>query len=717
MPVTNPYSFWSDDLVILHLSDLHAGSPDAWWCRPAGPYGREIRYEPATHEAIIEALMSLTPPVDRLDAIVVSGDFANRAEPQEFEAAEELLRGLRDAAERCFCTKPLLVLVPGNHDVSWAADRAAASANRSPSERDEAKLVAYRAFAERVGAQVDGARKNWARVPPRKENKRPVWIVGLSSCVREGHEPHQHYGYVGYNQLAEVFARRDPTVSPWDLQLAVFHHAISLNAPTLPLPPSGDPGALSAAENAIVRQYSNLLQGAEATLRFLGSHGIRAVLHGHQHYDAPIHASIVSEDPSNPWEVGGITMLGAGSAGLEAQSEGQIGPTAFQVLRFYSVFTDWQVITHRVVLKTQGRFSPLLEFAHDRTPRCAPLLSMRSHAHYRDLLMMALSQGAQKRPPIPEIDAFPLVRIDHWPRLCMDPSGLHRPVVAPSAAIAYWCAQSPYNAVKTYGVLHAKKAADARIELNLNQIRMVEALSTWLFSSAERKDAALRAQGLDGLFATINREDAGALRLGMNFAGLVRDQNGEIWLIVHRRSADVAWERGTIFLTFGGGVRESHLSTEEIHEQVPRAEPPFATATRRELFCETGMTIPGEVFPVALYLDIVSSSLNVVSTGWLRNEEVKRWDFEDDFAASLVRPDGGKSIRAARIELATAGRDRWESMSKGWFAVGGGQTTSAGGDPAVALNHLAKRILEAAVEDRWPWLVRMILKGACTPLV
>lgn len=73
--------------VLAHVSDLH--------------FGRE---EPELTAGLLAALRELGP-----EAIVVSGDFTQRAKKRQFRAAREFLRELPKV--------PMLV-VPGNHDVS-----------------------------------------------------------------------------------------------------------------------------------------------------------------------------------------------------------------------------------------------------------------------------------------------------------------------------------------------------------------------------------------------------------------------------------------------------------------------------------------------------------------------------------------------------------------------------------------------------------------------
>lgn len=75
---------------VLHLSDIHCGHPFV-----------------SQHVAAAERVATSS----RWNAIVVSGDFSQRAREHEFEQAREILERFRGVA-------PTLV-VPGNHDTAW----------------------------------------------------------------------------------------------------------------------------------------------------------------------------------------------------------------------------------------------------------------------------------------------------------------------------------------------------------------------------------------------------------------------------------------------------------------------------------------------------------------------------------------------------------------------------------------------------------------------
>jgi len=74
-------------LTLLHVSDLHFGPP----------------YVPAIGEALLRSAAELRP-----DIVVASGDFTQRAKPEQFAAAREFLHALPPVP---------LVTTPGNHDI------------------------------------------------------------------------------------------------------------------------------------------------------------------------------------------------------------------------------------------------------------------------------------------------------------------------------------------------------------------------------------------------------------------------------------------------------------------------------------------------------------------------------------------------------------------------------------------------------------------------
>lgn len=96
--------------TVLHLSDLHFGTEEQallWYEQLA----EDLREQQCTE----------------LDAVILSGDIANRSTPEEFAAArvflEKLMKEFQLAPRR-------LVMVPGNHDLNWELSRKAYSLHR-----------------------------------------------------------------------------------------------------------------------------------------------------------------------------------------------------------------------------------------------------------------------------------------------------------------------------------------------------------------------------------------------------------------------------------------------------------------------------------------------------------------------------------------------------------------------------------------------------------
>lgn len=91
---------------MLFLSDIHVKSDDA-----ARMYLTQIKTD------LIAEL-----DVRSLNYIIVSGDLTDKAYDREYEAADILLSGL---CERFQVERDHVLLVPGNHDVDWAASKGA----------------------------------------------------------------------------------------------------------------------------------------------------------------------------------------------------------------------------------------------------------------------------------------------------------------------------------------------------------------------------------------------------------------------------------------------------------------------------------------------------------------------------------------------------------------------------------------------------------------
>ncbi|WP_141105991.1 metallophosphoesterase family protein, partial [Nodularia sp. NIES-3585] len=88
-------------MYILHLSDLHFGIPDQaklWSNQLATDLRNEL-------------------DIPQLDALILSGDIANKSTPAEYEVAQQFFDELRQD----FALQPeQIIIVPGNHDLNWS---------------------------------------------------------------------------------------------------------------------------------------------------------------------------------------------------------------------------------------------------------------------------------------------------------------------------------------------------------------------------------------------------------------------------------------------------------------------------------------------------------------------------------------------------------------------------------------------------------------------
>ncbi|MBD2362506.1 HEAT repeat domain-containing protein [Anabaena minutissima FACHB-250] len=87
-------------MYILHLSDLHFGTPDQsklWSNQLASDLQNELE-------------------IPHLDALILSGDIANKSTPAEYQAAQQFFDELRQDFS---LQHEQIIIVPGNHDLNW----------------------------------------------------------------------------------------------------------------------------------------------------------------------------------------------------------------------------------------------------------------------------------------------------------------------------------------------------------------------------------------------------------------------------------------------------------------------------------------------------------------------------------------------------------------------------------------------------------------------
>lgn len=305
---------------VLHLSDLHFTHPqqaDVW-------YGQ-----------LAEDLKELE--CDRLSALVLSGDLTQRAEASEFEAARRFI--LRLSTELRL-SPGQVVVVPGNHDMSWPLSKAAYALHRredyaGPLEegkfiehtpaiievRDEAlyqrRFVPFaefyghikgKAYALEYEAQLDV--QDFAR-----EN---LLFIGLNSAWETDHyftsRVSVHAGALSYAieriRLTPAWAGR--------LKIAVWHHPLT------------SPGEDRIKDHGFMQQ--------------LAKTGVRLVLHGHVHKaERGLFRYDVTPDGRR------IEVVAGGTFGAPTRDWVHGYPLQYNLLRIYK---------ERIVVQTRRREEP-----------------------------------------------------------------------------------------------------------------------------------------------------------------------------------------------------------------------------------------------------------------------------------------------------------------------------------------------------------------------
>jgi 3',5'-cyclic AMP phosphodiesterase CpdA len=106
--------------LILHLSDLHLGSPSDWQLDYTDKFGLDRAAGNTKTDHLKQTLRALGERLSstsrRLDAIVVSGDLTNANQSDGYAEFPQLLTELGSSLPR----DERIMVVPGNHDTDWS---------------------------------------------------------------------------------------------------------------------------------------------------------------------------------------------------------------------------------------------------------------------------------------------------------------------------------------------------------------------------------------------------------------------------------------------------------------------------------------------------------------------------------------------------------------------------------------------------------------------
>lgn len=248
-----------DDIVVVHLSDLHVSEKFPFRLNTAVSGRREEdKYSAAE---LLTADLSRLGLIGRIDAMVVSGDFTGSAQIHEFKRAREILE---EVCSSLGVDRGRLLIVAGNHDVEWKPSTMARLESLSGVSREN-----YETFRELLG--LDPKRMVEALVVPSRTGKSALRLVGLDSNLVEGPEQ-AGMGFVGSDSFSTAEQLLKGSDVPSGIELMTwltFHHHVY--------------PATSLSMKEIIGKRSSMLGNAVDVLAFANRIGAEAVLHGHEH--------------------------------------------------------------------------------------------------------------------------------------------------------------------------------------------------------------------------------------------------------------------------------------------------------------------------------------------------------------------------------------------------------------------------------------------------
>lgn len=293
---------------IIHFSDLHFGNSGF----PMGDNG--------TQKSLASLLGADLVAIGkgRPAAVIISGDLTWKGTAEEFQDALTFVTMLRSLYDM----DPFLdlIVVPGNHDITWGEQPERDYDPSSPVHYSSAEAEHnYREFFTRT---VGPPPNNYLSIGRRYllQNFVTVDIVGLNSSRLET-QKFSGYGFVGLDQLDDAAKMmgwpKESTAAMY--RLAVLHHHL------VPVNP--------VEEAATNHDYSITLDAGQLLYKMVEL-GIDCVGHGHQHQ--PFLSSVTkparkdaSYQPSKP-----VMIHGAGSVGVTRGKLGTIGKNAYSIYEF-----------------------------------------------------------------------------------------------------------------------------------------------------------------------------------------------------------------------------------------------------------------------------------------------------------------------------------------------------------------------------------------------
>lgn len=261
----------------------------------------------------------------KFSKVIVSGDFAFKAETSEFEMAYDFFNKLSS----CYAIDgPSYIFCPGNHDMQYSENDYA---------DDDPVVLAYPKAKKNYIDFYEKVRETkaneYANTIQRfvTSNGVLVEIIALNTCILQQDSKHfRGMGFAGNDQLVDLEKTLKKTERMNSVRILTMHHHL------LPV--------LFAQEPIVNPMYSMLLD-SEAISQFCLRNKIGIILHGHTHINYYAELSREKKDGTKKT----IHVFGLGSTGairddLTIGSHNQFATLTFDPeslkIQFYNIFPD-----------------------------------------------------------------------------------------------------------------------------------------------------------------------------------------------------------------------------------------------------------------------------------------------------------------------------------------------------------------------------------------
>lgn len=332
----------NNNLIIIHISDLHIGRDDHIFTNDLPPDG--FKGSASGTISVAEAIRSdLSPSSDLWSSLditadelpllpmvaAITGDLTHTATKDEFDVAHAFVRSLYGYTidGKQVISEQNTFIVPGNHDLVFAEEDVG---------RRWYPYCAFRKKYDSIHVEPENC-SDLSRIIDRSDRFGLIIAeINSAAYVKKG-ERDAHRGQVDLQTIARLST--DMNNINIDkrtncLKIALIHHH-----PVL-IPQLADPK----------NSYDAVVYGPEL-IRFFQKYGFHLVLHGHKHYP-----HVFSFDPVCAW-IGSshrpLLIVAGGSAGSKSLPTGQGATNTYNVLQ-----CKWNPKTQRVRIRiaTRGLF-------------------------------------------------------------------------------------------------------------------------------------------------------------------------------------------------------------------------------------------------------------------------------------------------------------------------------------------------------------------------